>query len=143
MTTISCWARCGAYGLHLSDEVSDEVRPALCEAELQVCSAAELAELVEVDADENTKLQVANETGHVAERPLESERPSNAKEGVLLRVVGQDFSKRIVEDGADVDWLIYMFFPGRTAEVRVLRRVRRPRRVRTRHPVPPAPVPAR
>ena len=30
----------------------------------------------------------ANETGHVAERPLESEFPSKEKEGVLLRVVG-------------------------------------------------------
>ena len=40
---------------------------------------------------------VANETGYVSERPLESEHPSNAQEGVLLRVVGEDFIKRVVE----------------------------------------------
>jgi len=53
----------------------------------------------------------------VEERPLESEMPSSAKDGVLVRVVGQDFVQRIVEEGADVDFLVYMYFPGRTTEV--------------------------
>ena len=117
VTAISSWARDGAYGLHLSDGLSDELRPALCEHELEVCSHAELDELTTVDEDEKEKLRVANETGYVAERPLESERPSNAKSGVLVRVVGEDFSRRVVEDGADADFLLYMYFPGRTEEV--------------------------
>ena len=115
---ISAWARDGQYGMGLGDLVSAEVRPALCgSGELNVCSEDELSELDRADADEAEKLRIANETGFVPERPLESERPSNAQDGVLVRVVGSDFVKRIVEDGADVDFLIYLYFPGRTAEV--------------------------
>ena len=117
VVAISSWARDGSYGLHLSGEISSELRPALCEHELEVCTAEDLEELTVVDADEKTKLDVANETGFVKERPIESEPPSNAKDGVLVRVVAGDFSKRIVEEGADVDWLVYMYFPGRTVEV--------------------------
>lgn len=115
---ISGWARDGQYGMHLGEAVSAEVRPALCgEAELSVCTDAELLELDRTDEDEAEKLRIANETGHVAERPLESERPSNQKEGVLVRVVGSDFHQRVVADGADMDFLLYLYFPGRTAEV--------------------------
>ena len=117
VVAISSWAREGSYGLHLSGELSEELRPALCQSELRVCSEAELDELLELDADEAEKLKQANETGHVAERPLESEVPSTATNGTLLRVVGQDFVRRVVEDGSEVDFLIYMFFPGRTVEV--------------------------
>jgi hypothetical protein len=117
VAAISGWARDGSYGLELGEALSDELRPALCEAELHVCTARELDELLDVDADEEEKLRVANETGHSAEHPLESEIPSDAKEGVLLRVVGEDFIKRVVEEGEQLDYLVYMYFPGRTAEV--------------------------
>ena len=116
---ISSWARDGSYGLHkadVSDGLVDELRPALCEHELELCTEADLAELERVDADEAEKLKEANETGHVDGKPMESERPSNAKTGTLVRVVSKDFFKRIVEDGADVDYLLYMFFPGRNVE---------------------------
>lgn len=117
VAAISGWAREGAYGLHLGDELSDELRPALCgEGALKVCTADELAQLVTADADEAAKLATANATGRTQDRPLESETPSRARSGVLLRVVGGDFESRIVDEGADVDWLVYMYFPGRSVD---------------------------
>ena len=94
VVAISTWARDGSYGLHLSEGLSDALRPALCGDELGVCTSDELDELVTVDADETKKLNEANETGLVKERPIESERPSNQKEGILVRVVGSDFGPR-------------------------------------------------
>lgn len=115
---ISEWARDGQYGLHLGEAVSSEVRPALCGGgTLGVCSEKELEELERADGDEAEKLKIANETGFVPERPLESERPSDAKDGVLVRVAGSDFYKRVVDEGAETDFLIYFYFPGRTIEV--------------------------
>jgi len=52
VSAISSWARDGSYGLHLSTELSDELRPALCTSELRVCSEEELEELLVVAADE-------------------------------------------------------------------------------------------
>ena len=43
---ISRWAREGAYGLNLGAELAPDVRPALCRAELAVCSDA-----LSIDAD--------------------------------------------------------------------------------------------
>ena len=34
-----------------------------------------------------------------------------------MRIVAQDFSRRVVEDGEKADYLVYMFFPGRNVEV--------------------------
>lgn len=116
VTAISGWARDGSYALSLGGELSTELRPALCVAELGVCSDEELEQLVAVDADESAKLEVGAKTGFVEDTPLESERPSAATEGVLLRVVAEDFHTRVVEQD-DVDWLVYMYFPGRTQEV--------------------------
>ena len=117
VVAISRWARDGSYGISLGEDLSDELRPPLCEEELGVCTSEELEELVEVDAEEEEKLKEANETGHVAERPLESEFPSKEKEGVLLRVVASDFISRIVFDNEETDFLVYMYFPGRTTDV--------------------------
>ena len=64
-------------------------------------------------------MEVANETGHVAERPMESERPAThlrEHEGVLMRVVAQDFVRRVVVDGAETDYLLYLYFPGRSLQ---------------------------
>lgn len=36
---------------------------------------------------------------------------------VLVRIVAQDFVQRIVEKAFGVDYLVYMYFPGRHAEV--------------------------
>lgn len=130
VVAISSWARDGSYGLHLKDEIDDELRPALCEQELQVCTSAELEEQVRVDADEKAKMETANDNGFVADRPLESEAPSNAKDDVLVRVVGADFIKRIVVDAADADFLVYMFFPGRTLETEDTHSRMRPKYVR-------------
>ena len=115
--TISRWARDGSYGLHLGDDLRAEVRPALCGAELDVCTASELDSLGEQDADERAKIAEANQTGHVAERPMVSEGPHrhhNEAEHVLVRVTAQDFHDRIVDKGAAMDYLVYMYFPGRT-----------------------------
>ena len=112
---ISRWAREGKYALHLGDELSAEVRPALCDEELQLCTADELTRLDKSDEEAATQLKHANETGRSAERPLVSERPSAAKEGVLVRVVARDFHERVIKLAADADYLIYMYFPGRSS----------------------------
>ena len=112
---ISRWAREGKYALHLGDELSAEVRPALCDEELQLCTADELTQLDKSDEEAAIQLKHANETGRSAERPLVSERPSAAKEGVLVRVVARDFHERVIKLAADADYLIYMYFPGRSS----------------------------
>lgn len=114
---ISGWARDGSYSINLGGELSTELRPALCVTELGVCSEEDVQTLVTADSTENAQLGEAKDTGYVEDKPMESEAPSLATEGVLLRVTSQDFHKRIVDEGADVDWLIYMYFPGRTAQV--------------------------
>lgn len=48
VTAISGWARDGAYSLNLGGELSTELRPALCVAELAVCTDDELETLVQV-----------------------------------------------------------------------------------------------
>lgn len=115
VVAISQWAREGGYGEHLNtDALAAEVRPMLCEAELGVCTAAELVQLEVVDVEERAQLADANETGRTPERPMESERPSPSLEGVLLRVVAEDFVDRIVERAAETDFLVYLYFPGRS-----------------------------
>lgn len=113
--TISSWAREGKYALGLGDGLSAEIRPALCEEELQVCTADELVQLDELDEDVSAQLAKATETGRSAARPITSERPSGATDGVLLRVVARDFHERVVELAANADVLIYLYFPGRSS----------------------------
>ena len=55
IVAISRWARDGSYGISLGEDLSDELRPPLCEEELGVCTSEELEELVEVDAEEDAR----------------------------------------------------------------------------------------
>ena len=84
VNAISSFARDGKYGMDLGEALSEELRPALCQEAMGLCTGAQIDELIELDADEAAKIRAANDTGYTEERPLESEHPSKAKEGALL-----------------------------------------------------------
>lgn len=103
-----------SVGMARDDELIKELRPEMCVKILEECTDYDMYELETQDSDERAKLSHAALTGAVEHQPLESDLPSvDNQAGPLTFVVASDFVRRAVQWGEDMDFLVYMYFPGR------------------------------
>tara|TARA_B110001452_G_scaffold267381_1_gene277062 strand:+ start:1646 stop:3682 length:2037 start_codon:yes stop_codon:yes gene_type:complete len=103
-----------SVGMARDDELIKELRPEMCVKILEECTDYDMYELDSQDNDERAKLSTAALTGATEHQPLESDLPSvDNQTGPLTFTVASDFVRRAVQWGKDMDFIVYMYFPGR------------------------------